>query len=372
MVTRTLHKSTFVAAALAATCLPATAISQAPPAVDRSEIEEKRRQREEMDKRKAEMQVQESAEQREARERVEKRDENVKEALKRAQAGIAAANARQNQKGMLLFEAAWMLDPATIDYPFNTAAFAQALNNIELEFRAMAAVQILSQRAVKELPDTNPRKADMAAKLEKAKERLDFLRTKLPTGILQVRAEPATCELRVDGTYVGIGSGEIETLTGQRKVETSCVGYFDHELFVSVRQGDPTPAVVRPKQITYFGKLIVKVTPDDGVTVFLDDEAVDKRLADKATKEGSISGKGTREAPWELAARKWLIRFHKDGYDRWHRRIEVKRDQPILVEARLESLADTVESPETAPTPAAKPGADPGKPAAAAPKPASK
>ncbi|MSP91799.1 MAG: hypothetical protein EXR79_08365 [Myxococcales bacterium] len=362
MITRPIRPFRLVALALATGLVPASAFGQAPPAVDRSEIEEKRRQREELEKRKAEMQVQESAEQREARERVEKRDSNVKEALKRAQAGVAAANARQNQKGMQLFEAAWQLDPSTVDYPFNTGAFAEALNNVELEFRAMAAVQILAKRAVKDLPDTNPRKADMQVKLDKANARLDFLRAKLPTGTLQIRSEPATCELRVDGTFVGIGSGEIETMTGQRKVEASCVGYTDHELFVSVRQGDPTPAVIRPKQITYFGKLIVRVTPTDGVTTYLDDEPVEKRLADKATKEGSISGKGTREEPYELAARKWVIRFHKEGHDRWHRRIEIVRDQPIMVEARLESLSETVEGPATAPTPAAKPTGDSGKP----------
>jgi hypothetical protein len=191
---------------------------------------------------------------------------------------------------------------------------------------------------------------------------LEFLRAKLPTGILQVKSDPASCDIKVEGAFVGTGSGEIECITGQRKVEASCIGYLDHELFVSVRQGDPTGATIRPKQITYFGKVVVKVNPADGVTVYLDDEPVDRRLSEKATKEGSITGKGTREEPYEMAARKWIIRFHKDGYDRWHRRIEVRRDQTILVDARLEALNETLESPAGPAAPAKVPAA-PAKPA---------
>jgi hypothetical protein len=120
---------------------------------------------------------------------------------------------------------------------------------------------------------------------------------------------------------------------------------------------------IKPKQIAYFGKLIVKVEPSDGVTVFLDDIPVGDRAADKPTNEGKIVGAGTKQEPYQLAARKWIIRFAKDGYDRWHRRIEIKRDQLSMVEAKLELLSETSDTaqPVKPAKPAAKPPAKAGK-----------
>lgn len=347
---RLLSRALLAPAVLTGALLVALPLAAQPVAGDRSEVEEKRRQREEMERKKAEAVVKETAEQQEARERIEKRDAAVKAALKKAQEAIVAASKHQNQKGMELMEAAWMLDPVNIDYPFNVAAFGQALGNMETEFRAWAAVKILAKKALAGLPVDSPRKSEYEPKIKQADERLDFLRAKLSTGVLNIKAEPASCEVFLEGTYVGVGGGEVEALTGQRKAEARCPAYFDTELFVNVRQGDPTAATIKPKPIPYFGKLIIKVEPADGVTVFLDDVPVGDRLAEKPTKDGKIVGKGSKQEPFELAARKWIIRFQKDGYDRWHRRIEIRRDQTTQVEARLESLAELQDAaPPTVP-----------------------
>lgn len=334
---------TWVATLLLAFC----GVAQAQPVADRSEIEAKKKLEEEKERLKREAVVKETSEQREARERIEKKDANAKEALRRAQQAMAAANARQNQKGMGLMEAAWMLDPTNIDYPFNTGAFAEALGEAELEFRAMAAVKVLVKKAMAELPDTAQQMAAYRARLQKAEDRLTTLKGKVSAGLLRITSEPKSCEIYLDGAYIGMGAGEIDAVAGQRKAEARCPGYYDTELFTNVRLGDPSVAVIKPKPIAYFGKLIVKVDPKDGVDIFLDDLAIADRLADKPTKDGKITGAGTKESPFELSSRKWVIRFHKDGFDRWHRRIEVPRDQTILVEARLESLADDVPTPAT-------------------------
>ena len=318
-------------------------LAQAPIVGDRSEIEERKRQDAEKAKLRAEAEVKETPEQREARERVEKKEANAKTALKRAQEAIQAANARQNKKGMELMQAAWILDPVTVDYSYNTAAFAEALEEFELEFRAMAQVLVLTNKSIPQFAEGSPQRDVAQAKQNKAKERLEFLKTKLSTGLLKIRSEPTTCEIFMEGAYVGIGEGEILAVTGARKVEARCNGHYDTELFVNVREGDPTEAVIKPKAISYFGKLVVKVDPEDGVTVFLDDVPIADRMADTPTKDGKIKGDGSRKVPYELSARKWVIRFQKDGYDRWHRRIEVRRDQVTVVEAKLESMADLEE-----------------------------
>ena len=194
-------------------------VAHAQPVGDRSEIEAKKKLEEEKARLKREAVVKETSEQREARERIEKKDANAKEALRRAQQAMAAANARQNKKGQELMEAAWMLDPTNIDYPFNTAAFAEALNDPETEFRAMAAVKVLTKKALAELGETAPQVGAYKARLAKAEERLAALKGKVSAGVLRITSEPKTCEIFVDGAYVGMGSGEIETISGQRKAE---------------------------------------------------------------------------------------------------------------------------------------------------------
>jgi hypothetical protein len=307
---------------------------------DRSEVERKKREREEAERAKAALVVQETDEQREERERIERRETNVKLAKQKfAQAAQAAAK-RQNDRGLELMHAAWMLDPTTLDYPVNTAEFAKALQNTETEFRALAAIRILAKRILSNASADLPNRPFVEESLTNATNRIDVVKSKVSSGLLQLTVEPANCELFVEGAYVGVGSGEIEAMTGQRKVETRCPGYFDHEMFVNVRSGDPTVAKVKPNPVPYFGNLVLQVSPADGVQVFLDDMLTELRKAEKPTRDGLITGKGTKEEPYRLAARKWVIRFNKEGYDRWHRRIEIRRDQTTVVEARLESLAE--------------------------------
>jgi len=337
-------------AGLSLTVLAPPAAAQAPPAADRSEIEEKKRQQEERERRKREAEVKETSEQRESRERIEKRDGNVKEALKKAQAALTAANARQNQKAMQLMEAAWSLDPMTIDYPYNAALLAEALQNVDVEFRAHSAVQILAKRALPSLGPDAPARAKFEERLAKAIDRLDFLKTKLSTGTLILQSDPKNCDLYLDGAFVGQGSGTIDAVTGQRKAEAQCPGFHDHFKFVNVRIGDPSTEVLKPLPIAYFGKLVVKVEPADGVTVYLDDQAAGERTAEKPSKDGKIAGKGTKQEPFELSSRKWVLRFEKEGFDRWHRRIDVPREQTLVIEARLEPLNETIE-PADKPSP---------------------
>ncbi len=333
-----------------------------PAAEDRSAIEEKKKAREEAEKRKAEATVNETGEQKEERERGEKKAERAKEAVKKYMAAGEATRRRENQKALDLMEAAWMLDPYRYEFSRDTAALAEALQATEMEFRARVALKIVATKTMAQLADTNPKKKDLEDMLAKSQERLDIVKGKLSTGVIKLSSEPKTCEIFLEGTFVGIGSGEIEAVAGQRKVEAHCQGFYDHELFVNVRLGDPSSATIKPNAIAYFGELIVKVEPQDGVTIFLDDISTTDRAAEKPTPDGKITGKGTRELPYKLAARKWIIRFQKDGYDRWHRRIEVKRDQKMMIDARLEALNESIEEKApTGPTKAPPPAPPKGK-----------
>ena len=328
----------FVVLAMA-TALPAWAQA---PEVDRSEVEAKKKAQEEKEKAKAAAVVQESESQRESREAQEKKEHNATDAVKRFAEASEAARKGQTARALSLLEAAAALDPFRHEFPLNVATVAEALKQPETEFKALSAASILLKRVLGQVGDS-PKKADYEAQLKKVETRMAELRAegKIATGTIRLFADPKSCEIFLDGVFVGQGEGVIESLTGTRKAETRCVGFYDYEQFVNVRVGDPTSASIKPKAVPYFGKLIIKVDQSDGVTTFLDDVPVEQRLADKPTQDGKISGKGTKAEPYQLAARRWIVRFAKDGYDRWHRRVEIHRDETVMVDARLEALADT-------------------------------
>ena len=330
-----------------AMALPATAQE-----TDRSEVEAKKKAQEEKERAKAAAVVQESDQAREQREAQEKKEHNAKEAVKRFMEAGEAARKNQPARALSLLEAACQLDPWRHEFPLNVATVAEALKQPETEFKHLSAASILLKRLIVQVGDS-PKKPDYEAQLKKTLARMEELRSdgKIATGVIRLFAEPKSCDIFLDGVFVGQGSGEIESLTGTRKAETRCVSFYDYEQFVNVRVGDPTSATIRPTPVPYFGKLIVKVDPADGVLTFLDDVPLEQRIAEKPSQEGKIAGKGTKAEPYQLAARKWIIRFAKDGYDRWHRRIDIHRDETVLVDARLESLAD---KDEEAPPPAAK------------------
>ncbi len=334
-----------LAAGLALLTIAPVAVAQ--PAVDRAAIEEKRKRDEEQ--RQAieaakKKKLEESGEQAELRKRDEEKAARRGEALQRAQMAQSAASRRQNRKAMEFMNAAWMLDPQNMNYPFFTAALAEANNESELEFTAYAAFERVANHMLEQFGDADhPMKATLIERKLKASERVRLLREKFSSGVVRLSSVPDSCDILLDGAWVGQGSGQLEALVGSHKAEAYCVGFYPFEQPIIVRAGDPANIVLRPNPVPFYGNVVVELQPSDGVTIFFDDVSVEQRLADKPTKDGKIAGKGTRKNPYRLLARKWIIRFHKDGYDRWHRRLTVTRDGTVMVQAKLEKMSEAIE-----------------------------
>ena len=335
--------------ALAASVLtPAMGWAQAPAEADRSEMEAKKKAqeeaRQERERLKAEA-VKETSDQREARLRAEAKVANAQAALGKAQEALKAAARRQNRVGQTMMVDAWMLDPTNMDYPFNAGAFAEANGDAEAEFWALSGFMSLALRELEALgPSNSDYKATIEERVTKARTRLDILRKKVSNGQVDVTTVPADCEIYLDGAYLGKGKGSIETITGQRRIRTDCMGFKPLDQFLNVRAGDANAVVLRPVPVDYYGYLMINYKPTDGVTIFLDDIELEKRAGPEANAEGTVSGKGTKLDPLRLSARKWIIRFEKPGHDRWHRRIEIRRDQITIVNAVIEKMSDNVES----------------------------
>ena len=334
-------------AALLAIAFGATAAA-AQPAADRAamdakkkEADDKRKQREELKKAKAK----ETSQQREERLRTEKKQANAQAALTKAQGAIDAANRRKNKQAYDMMREAWHLDPENRDYAFLTGQLAAGNKDEQGEFAAYAAYLVIVAKLVGQLgPGESDFKTALLNRKAQAEERLHVLRNTITTGKVQIATMPAICEMYLDGAYVGVGDGTIEAIAGQHKLKADCPGHYPIDQFLNVRAGDANRHLLRPTPIPYFGSLVINVKPADDVTIFLDDVPIENRMAAAADKDGKITGKGTKLDPIRLHARKWIIRFKKAGYDRWHRRITIERDSMFVVNAALERMEDNVES----------------------------
>ncbi len=320
----------------------------AQPAVDRGAAEEKRRLAEEKRKQIEKFKKQktkETSDQKEERLRMERKAADQRKALTLAQGALNAAARRQNRKGLDLMRQAWALDPRNMDYSFNAAQFAEALKDQETEFKSYAAFMNVAVAEEKNLgPGASQYKTTLLERIAKAQQRLAELRKTLSVGRVTITVQPSSCDVYIDDHMIGAGGGTMECITGQHKVRTDCMGYKPLSQYLNVRVGDANKAVLKPQPIAYYGYLVVKVKPADGVTIFLDDTDVKQRIGKAATETGQITGKGSKRDPFRLHARKWIIRFKKDGYDRWHRRIKIERDRVYVLNAALERMSDTVET----------------------------
>lgn len=325
-----------------------TGVAHAQPAADRSAMEAKAKAAAEKRKRIAAIKKQrtkETSSQAEERVRMEKKAANGRKALVLAQAALKAASFRRNKKGFDLMRQAWLLDSQNMDYSFNAAQFAAALKDQNGEFSCYAGFLNVALREEKNLgPGASQFKTTLLERMAKARQQMAILRKTLSIGTVSLSVQPSSCEVYFDNHMVGEGGGSIESITGQHKVRTECAGHYPLEQFVNVRVGDANKALLKPRPVAYFGYLVVKVKPMDGVTVYLDDVAIEQRMAKQASEGGKITGSGTKTDPYRLHARKWIIRFQKEGYDRWHRRIKIERDRIKQVNAAMERMADTVES----------------------------
>lgn len=308
--------------------------------------------------------INETPAQREARLFDERLARDAALARTRAIEAQQAAARRKNQKAMELMEEAWKLDPKNPDYAFYTGALAEAKENADVEFRAMAAFKVAAADQLKLFgSEPHPRKDQLEAMMAKADERLATLRSGLTTNGLRLRVEPKACEIYLDGAYVGTGEGTIETTVGGHVATTRCLGYRPARNTVTARLGDPASYTLRPDQVPYYGYLSIDVKPEgvEGMTIYLepDDQAqrrfrnnpkeltattpVATRIAAGPTPDGKLSGTGTGKDPFHLRAQKWIVRIEAPGHDRWHRRVEIQRDEVFKLKVKLETLEEAME-----------------------------
>lgn len=165
--------------------------------------------------------------------------------------------------------------------------------------------------------------------MTEARERMRVRGTPLTKVALTV--QPADAKVYLNDTPVSLASTELPT--GSYTVRVEAPG------FVTVQQsyklGKDAPLSIALEKQVFMGKVVLAVTPPDGVAVFVDDE-----------KKGELPAVAELELD---SAKRYLVRFEKPGFDPWVRYVQPPPNGKVIVEAKLEqaSLAPPVMKSKT-------------------------
>ena len=144
-------------------------------------------------------------------------------------------------------------------------------------------------------------------------------------GRLRIKVYPAQAEITVNGVPVGKGEAELAAqVSTAYVVKATMTDYVAWEEELRVESDEEKAITKRLEKIIYKGTLSVKIIPDGAVDVFVDTRKV-----------------GTDTLKLKLVEGKRLVRFKKEGWDRWWRYVDIPRNEGIeLDDATLRALVD--------------------------------
>lgn len=155
--------------------------------------------------------------------------------------------------------------------------------------------------------------------LTEARERMRVRGT--PLTKLALTVQPADAKVFLDGAWVALASAEVPT--GSYKLRVEAPGFVTATRTYKVGKGEPV-AIALEKQV-FMGKVVLAVTPKDGVAVFVDNE-----------KKGELPAVAELELD---SAKRYLVRFEKPGFDPWVRYVQPPPNGKLVVEAKLEAAS---------------------------------
>lgn len=163
--------------------------------------------------------------------------------------------------------------------------------------------------------------------LTEARERMRVRGT--PLTKLALTVQPADAKVFLDDAPVGLATAEVPT--GSYKLRVEAPGFVTTERTYRVGKGEPL-AIALEKQV-FMGKVILAVTPTEGVAVFVDNE-----------KKGELPAVAELELD---SAKRYLVRFEKPGFDPWMRYVQPPPNGKVVVEAKLEAASLAPPAPKT-------------------------
>lgn len=138
--------------------------------------------------------------------------------------------------------------------------------------------------------------------------------------------EPAGIELTINDVVLGRAQrAPVLLLPGDYRVKGSKLDFHDLDKAFEVVSGAPQRVAGALEKMIFHGLLAVKTNPESGVEVYVDDRFVGKSPV----------------GPERLETRRYLVRFEKEGYDRWIRYVTIEKDKTVLLEPTMERTTGT-------------------------------
>jgi tetratricopeptide (TPR) repeat protein len=171
---------------------------------------------------------------------------------------------------------------------------------------------------------------------KEAKEAIDQLLSRLSKSKiaeLTIDVEPEeNAKLFVDGFLIARG-GDLKKgkfYGGEYTLRADIEDYHPAEKTIELKEGGETSVELRPQIKTFYGKANVTVDQKDATIKFKPEDLKSPKGPDEPVVRTS-----PMEEPVELVTGKYLVEVTKDGFLKWVRYVQVRRDKTSSVQVEL-------------------------------------
>jgi hypothetical protein len=162
---------------------------------------------------------------------------------------------------------------------------------------------------------------EIRRKMKRVSELMRKRQQKLAT--VDFRVKPKGVEIYVNGVPVAKSGGPGVSLPfGKYTASATLEDYNDWKQGFTAKKGESQTVSGAMKKKVYFGMLNIVTDPPDGVDVMIDGKKVGV----------------TPLKPKRLQTGRYLVRFEKDGWDYWHRYVDITRDGTYELTPTMERL----------------------------------
>jgi hypothetical protein len=154
-----------------------------------------------------------------------------------------------------------------------------------------------------------------------AKARTALTKLGVKSSKISFEIKPKGAEITIDHVPVGTSQrSTVELYSGSHTVRASYYDHHTYEKFIAVKGTEPLVVKGTMEKIITHGTLVIATKPAKGVIVYVNNKKVGT----------------TPLKPLTLRSGRHYIRFERQGWDRWHRYVEIENDLVLELKPLLE------------------------------------
>lgn len=155
-----------------------------------------------------------------------------------------------------------------------------------------------------------------------AESRKTLEKRKMPPSKVTFDLEPKGTPVEVQKVVLGRSGRHSAWLPpGTYKARGRWKDHHPWEGSFTVNDGEPFELTGKLEPMVFHGLLTIRTEPKEGVQVYIDDEPY---------------GTTPIEDPIRLETRRYLLRFEKEGWERWVRYVDIKKDETYELKPKME------------------------------------